>query len=210
MSARDEIMSRIRTALSDAPAAPEVQRTYRRTSELTREQLIEQLVDRLVDYKARVDVVPAADAAAAIAARLAAASSYVVPAGLDEAWLAAVPAGTRRIVDSPEQPTSVADLDAIDAVVTGSAVSVSESGTIILDGSAAQGRRAISLVPDTHVCVVAASSIVQLLPEALPRLDISRPQTWISGPSATSDIELERVEGVHGPRNLAVVILADA
>lgn len=210
MSARDEIMSRIRTALADAPAVPEVQRTYRRASELTREQLIEQLVDRLIDYKANVDVVPAADGAATIAARLATASSYVVPAGLDETWLAAVPADTRRIVDSPAQPTSVADLDAIDAVVTASAVSVSESGTIILDGSATQGRRAISLVPDQHVCVVPASTIVQLLPEALPRLDVTRPQTWISGPSATSDIELERVEGVHGPRVLDVVILEDA
>ncbi|GHD00174.1 LutC/YkgG family protein [Zhihengliuella salsuginis] len=210
MSAREEIMSRIRTALSDAPAVPEVQRTYRRTSEMSREQLIEQLVDRLVDYKANVDVVPAADAAATIAARLSAATSYVVPAGLDEAWLAEVPAGTRRVVDSAEQPASVADLDAIDAVVTASAVSVSESGTIILDGSATQGRRAISLVPDQHVCVVPASTIVQLLPEALPRMDVTRPQTWISGPSATSDIELERVEGVHGPRILDVVILEDA
>ncbi len=93
---------------------------------------------------------------------------------------------------------------------TPSAVSIPESGTIVLDGSGDQGRRAISLVPDHHVCVVPVSSIVRLLPEALPRMDITRPLTWISGPSATSDIELERVEGVHGPRQLDVIIVADA
>lgn len=210
MSARDEIMSRIRSALADAPAVPEVPREYRRTSNLGQSELIELLTDRLVDYKAQVDVVTSAEIPATIAARLAAASSYVVPDGLDPAWLAGLDDGTRRVTDAREAPTSVEELDGIDAVVTSSAVSVAESGTIILDGSGTQGRRAISLVPDHHVCVVPASTIVQVLPEALPRLDVTRPQTWISGPSATSDIELERVEGVHGPRTLDVVIVTDA
>lgn len=106
-------------------------------------------------------------------------------------------------------PTVVAELDRASAVITASAVSVAESGTIMLDGSPAQGRRVISLVPDHHVCLVPASSIVHILPEAVARLDGTRAMTWISGPSATSDIELERVEGVHGPRRLDVIIITD-
>ncbi|WP_309080615.1 lactate utilization protein C [Zhihengliuella sp.] len=212
MSAREEILGRIHAALADAPVAPTVQRTYRREADLTGEELVEMLVDRLVDYKANVDVVVSADLPAALERRLAAAESYVVPPGLAESpWWGtpALAADPRRVVDAVPAPLSVTDLDTTSAVVTSSAVSVAESGTIILDGSAEMGRRAISLVPDHHVCVVPASTIVQLLPEALPRLDITRPQTWISGPSATSDIELERVEGVHGPRDLDVVIVTD-
>lgn len=172
-------------------------------------ELIELLVDRLEDYKAHVDVVEAADLSATIAARLKDASSFVVPHGIDGTWLAdAAPAGdTRRRIDAPGAVLSVAELDGTSAVLTSSAVSIAESGTIVLDGSGNQGRRAISLVPDHHVCVVPVSSIVRLLPEALPRMDITRPLTWISGPSATSDIELERVEGVHGPRQLDVIIV---
>ena len=130
----------------------------------------------------------------------------MVPHGLDPALLAAVEGPVRK-VDSPERPLDVAALDAVDAVVTGAAVAVSETGTIMLDGSADQGRRIISLVPDRHICLLHAQDIVQILPEAIARLEPTRPQTWISGPSATSDIELERVEGVHGPRTLDVLIL---
>lgn len=126
--------------------------------------------------------------------------------GLDEAWLTGLEPDDRRRVDSIAAPLSVAELDSIDAVVTGSAVSVAETGTIILDGSRNQGRRAISLVPDHHICVVNASDIAGILPEALRRIDGTRPLTMIRGPSATSDIELERVEGVHGPRKLDVII----
>jgi L-lactate dehydrogenase complex protein LldG len=110
-------------------------------------------------------------------------------------------------VDSPQRRLTVAELDAVDAVVTAAAVAVSETGTIMLDGSPSQGRRIISLVPDRHVCVLRAADIVEVLPEAVARLEATAPQTWISGPSATSDIELERVEGVHGPRTLDVLIL---
>jgi len=129
-----------------------------------------------------------------------------VPDGLDERWLGAYDGEVRR--DSADVPAP--SLDALDGVVTASAVSCAETGTIFLDGSPDQGRRALSLVPDLHVCVVDLSSVVAGVPEAVARLVPERPTTLISGPSATSDIELERVEGVHGPRTLAVVIRTDA
>lgn len=209
MSAKEEILSRITSALRDAPTPEPVPREYRTVSDMPEAELIELLVDRLEDYKAHVDVVEAADLSATIAERLKDASSFVVPHGIDGTWLAdAVPAGdARRRIDAPGAVLSVAELDGTDAVLTSSAVSIAESGTIVLDGSGDQGRRAISLVPDHHVCIVPVSSIVRLLPEAMQRMDITRPLTWISGPSATSDIELERVEGVHGPRRLDVVIV---
>ncbi|MEE9095317.1 LutC/YkgG family protein [Pseudarthrobacter phenanthrenivorans] len=210
MSAREDILTRIRTALQDSPEAPQIPREYRAASGMGTDGLIELLVDRLVDYKAQVAVVPESDVPARIASLLEGAKTYVVPEGLEAAWLAGMDddgAGTsRRRTDSPADPLSVADLDATDAVVTGSAVAVAETGTIILDGSATQGRRAISLVPDHHICVVKAADIAGILPEALRRIEGTRPITMISGPSATSDIELERVEGVHGPRRLDVII----
>ena len=209
MSAREDILDRLRSALRDNPAVPEIPRTYREESGMSTEKRIDLLVDRLVDYKAGVTVVGPEGIAPRIAELLAEAGSYVVPAGINEAWLADAEAAFpgRRRTDSPEAPLGVPELDAVDAVVTGSAVSVAETGTIILDGSPNQGRRAITLVPDHHICVVAADDVAGILPEALRRLDGTRPLTWISGPSATSDIELERVEGVHGPRNLDVIIV---
>ena len=210
MTAREDILSRIRTALQDSPEAPQIPREYRSESGMETEELIELLVDRLVDYKAQVAVVAEGEVPATVASLLEGARSYVVPDGLDAGWLAGVhddgPNGSRRRVDSVAELLSVAELDATDAVVTGSAVAVAETGTIILDGSANQGRRAISLVPDHHICVVKAADIAGILPEALRRIDGTRPITMISGPSATSDIELERVEGVHGPRRLDVII----
>ncbi|WP_211879172.1 LutC/YkgG family protein [Pseudarthrobacter albicanus] len=210
MSAREDILGRIRSALRDSPEVPRIPRGYRATSGLDEAACIELLVDRLEDYKARVSVVGAAEVPALIAGLLAGAGSYVVPDGLDALWLAAVdsqPGNARRRTDSAAAPLTVAELDSVDAVVTGSAVAVAETGTIILDGSPDQGRRAISLVPDHHICVVDAKDIAGILPEALRRIDGTRPLTMISGPSATSDIELERVEGVHGPRRLDVIIV---
>ncbi|MDP9888258.1 LutC/YkgG family protein [Pseudarthrobacter enclensis] len=210
MSAREDILTRIRTALQDSPEAPQIPREYRAASGMGTDELIELLVDRLVDYKAQVAVVQESDVPARIASLLEGAKTYVVPEGLDAGWLAGMgddgTGSSRRRTDSPAEPLSVAGLDGIDAVVTGSAVAVAETGTIILDGSANQGRRAISLVPDHHICVVKAADIAGILPEALRRIDGTRPITMISGPSATSDIELERVEGVHGPRRLDVII----
>lgn len=134
----------------------------------------------------------------------------VVPNGLDDAWLAALPAGVDVVRDSREHPLAATDLDAVAAVVTAARVAVSETGTIVLDGEPDQGRRAISLVPDVHLCVVRADQAVQTVPEAVRLLGAhpERPLTWISGPSATSDIELDRVEGVHGPRTLHVLLVA--
>lgn len=204
MNARTEILDRLRSALHDAPVAPDIPRTYRHDSGLSAEERIELLSDRLLDYKAGVSVVEEAEVPARVAELLGEASAYVIPAGLEESWTAFAPG---RITDSPEAPLSVAELDAVDAVVTGCAAAVAETGTIILDGSPDQGRRAISLIPDHHICLVRAGDIAGVLPEALRRLDSTHPLTWISGPSATSDIELERVEGVHGPRTLDVVII---
>ncbi|MFC7861438.1 lactate utilization protein C [Arthrobacter koreensis] len=209
MSAREEILERLRGALKDAPAVPEVPRTYRTAVDAPKAERIRVLVDQLEDYKAGVTVVEESGVGPRIAELLDGAASYVVPAGIEEAWLADADAARpgRRRTDSRTEPLTVTELDSTSAVVTGSAVSVAETGTIILDGSEGMGRRAISLVPDHHVCVVRASDITMILPEALRRLDGTRPLTWISGPSATSDIELERVEGVHGPRTLDVLIV---
>jgi len=152
-----------------------------------------------------VDRVSAAELPAAVASALRgrAARRLVVPPGLPPEWLAA--AAVEPLSDDP--PLSYADLDRADGVVSGCAVAIALTGTIVLDGGTAQGRRALTLLPDYHLCVVRTDQIVGTVPEALTRLDPSRPQTWISGPSATSDIELNRVEGVHGPRNLAILIV---
>ena len=132
------------------------------------------------------------------------ARTLVVPDGLPDDWLAAA-TGVVAVRDDP--PLSKAQLDAVDAVITGAAVGIAETGTIVLDARPGQGRRALSLLPDRHLCIVEVDRIVGTVPEALARLDPRRPLTWISGPSATSDIELQRVEGVHGPRVLDVVIV---
>jgi L-lactate dehydrogenase complex protein LldG len=221
MSARDEILARVREALAPAevgspaaevgsPAAEvgsggaEVGPGYRTASGLDEDALVELLVDRLLDYRARVEVVTSDGLAEAIRTRLEG-KRFVAPDGLPTSWLHPSLA-EGRVTDSREAPVDVVRLDELDAVVTSSAVSIAETGTIVLDGSPDQGRRAISLVPDHHVCVVPVQTIVGIVPEGFARLDPTRPLTLISGPSATSDIELERVEGVHGPRTLDVII----
>jgi L-lactate dehydrogenase complex protein LldG len=130
----------------------------------------------------------------------------VVPAGLDSSWTANLSA---VLTDGPStnDQLSVSELDGVDGVITSCAVAVAETGTLILDGSPGQGRRVITLIPDYHLCVVFADQIVADVPDALARLEAARPLTMISGPSATSDIELNRVEGVHGPRTLEVIIV---
>ncbi|MEU8207650.1 LUD domain-containing protein [Micromonospora sp. NPDC049044] len=196
MSARDEILARLRTALADNPPPLPVPRRYRRADD--RHDLVEVLVDRLVDYRATVH-----SGFAALASLLAEVGRLAVPTDVPADWLVGHAGRVHR--DAP--PLTPAELDTIDAVLTGCAVAVADTGTIILDAGPTQGRRALTLVPDRHICVVRADQVVGLLPEALTRLDLRAPQTWISGPSATSDIELNRVEGVHGPRRLEVVLV---
>ncbi|MDQ4116608.1 MAG: LUD domain-containing protein, partial [Actinomycetota bacterium] len=116
-----------------------------------------------------------------------------------------VPGGVVTVHDGPDVP--VDELDRCDAVISTAALGIAETGTIVLDHGPGQGRRAATLVPDRHVCVVHADQVVPGVPEAVAALDPSRPQTWVSGPSATSDIELDRVEGVHGPRTLHVLLV---
>lgn len=177
---------------------------YFRTGTHTGEDLIELLVDRLVDYKANVHRV-SGDPAETIAGLLEPGSKIVIPRGLDEAWMKAFDGEIS--VDAPGEELSIPELDSQAAVVTASAVAIAQTGTIVLDGSPECGRRAITLVPDHHICVVAVADIVDIVPEGIARLEATAALTFISGPSATSDIELERVEGVHGPRTLDVIIL---
>ncbi|MFE0650874.1 lactate utilization protein C [Streptomyces sp. NPDC059534] len=204
---RARILARVRAAVADAPEAPEVTRDYR-TSHAPDDPaaVLDLLHENLADYRAHVHRT-APDGIAGLIARLLAergARSVVVPPGLPAGWLAAT--GAERRTDEP--PLTPYRLDATDAVVTGCALAVAETGTIVLDGGPGQGRRALTLVPDLHVCVVRApEQVVASVPQALPRLDPARPLTWISGPSATSDIELDRVEGVHGPRTLEVILV---
>jgi L-lactate dehydrogenase complex protein LldG len=210
MSARDDVLARVRDAHAAAPppdlAYDDIARDYRTTTDLEQVALVELLVDRLVDYRALVRQCAADDLPGTVATALSerGVGSVVVPSGLDQAWLRDVDAELRIDADVP---LTVAELDASDGVITGCSVAIAETGTLCLDGSAGQGRRLLSLIPDYHLCVVAAENIVGDVPEAIARLDGTRPLTLISGPSATSDIELNRVEGVHGPRTLEVIIV---
>ena len=214
MNAREEILNRVRGALGDVVQPDSsidvpVPWVYGRPTAMP--DILERFVEMTVDYKALVRRVPAAGVPDAVGEMLvdAGVGSAVLPAGLDEAWCAAiVAAGITVHRDEPQ--LSHQELNAIDAVITASAVSIAETGTIVLDHAADQGRRALTLVPDTHLVVVRADQVVSDVPEAVGRLagaiTSGNPLTWISGGSATSDIELIRVEGVHGPRTLLVVL----
>ena len=217
--ARTEVLSRIKLALTPSvgPAArkprPAATSAYfgadhEWETATSGEALLALLTERIVDYRASVTRVGPDGVAEVVGRLLAGVERAVVPSGLDRSWLAvAAAAGTEVVADDPARALSTAELDAVDAAVTASCLAVAETGTIVLDSSPDQGRRALSLVPDHHVCIVRAEDVVRGLPAAMARLDIARPITWISGPSATSDIELKRVEGVHGPRRLDVVLV---
>jgi len=195
VSAREEVLRRVRAALDGSPAPALVPREYAVTGQ--HPDVVGLFAERVDDYRARVHRVSAEHVAHTIA-ELVGAGRVVIPDGLPTEW---VPDG---VLDTG---LSALELDAFDAVVTGCQVAIAVTGTIVLDGGPGQGRRAISLVPDHHVCVVRADQVVETVPESLHRLDPTRPLTFISGPSATSDIELQRVEGVHGPRTLDVLIV---
>ncbi|MFJ8673394.1 lactate utilization protein C [Streptomyces sp. NPDC093589] len=213
MSSRETVLGRVRRALSDVPREEKPQdvavpRDYLRVhGRRTPAQTVDLLAENLADYRALVHRCPDERALPALIGDLLtarAAARVLVPGGLPTAWTADIAAEVVR--DDPASPTR--ELDTLDSVVTGCAVAVAESGTIVLDAGPGQGRRRITLIPDHHICVVrTADQVVGSVGEGLERLDPTSPQTWISGPSATSDIELDRVEGVHGPRTLAVVLL---
>lgn len=205
MSSRDRILSRVRAALSDVPRGEspedfEIPRAYDRSR--SGPDVVELLVNRLVDYKAEVHEAPDVATAVAEALHRRGARRLAAPDAIPVEWLG----DAEAVRDDPS--LSAAELDALDGVITGCAVAIAETGTIVLNAGPDQGRRALTLVPDYHLCVVRRDQIVRTVPEALERLDPSTPLTWISGPSATSDIELNRVEGVHGPRTLEVLVVA--
>jgi L-lactate dehydrogenase complex protein LldG len=208
--ARAEILARVRSALTDRPRPAPAVRDYDGAGAHPAEPgaLLDLLEERLLDYRAAVRRAPRDDVAAAVGEALGrhGAGRVVVPAGYPVEWLEPwlESSGGELLGDSP--PLSPAELDALDGVVTTCRLAIATTGTIVLDGGPGQGRRALSLVPDLHVVVVDATDVVRNVPDALPLLDPHRPATWISGPSATSDIELSRIEGVHGPRRLEVVL----
>jgi L-lactate dehydrogenase complex protein LldG len=213
VNAREEVLVRIAAAHRAAQPADlpydDITREYRTTSDASAAALTERLIDRLVDYRALVRECVADDLGATIADALAerGARTVVVPAGLDSSWTADLSADVLTDGPSADDQLSVAELDGVDGVITGCAVAIAETGTLILDGSPEQGRRVLTLIPDYHLCVVLPDQIVADVPQALSRLVPTQPLTMISGPSATSDIELNRVEGVHGPRTLEVIIV---
>jgi L-lactate dehydrogenase complex protein LldG len=202
MSARDDVLARIRRARGDAPVPP-VARGYRTADGRPAGDpaLLDLLVDRLEDYKATVLRSSPSTVAGTVGSALADVSgSVVVAPGVPAAWR---PDGV--VEDDGRPAVALADHA---ATVTGVAVAIADTGTLVLDGSPLSGRRALSLLPDFLVCVVEAAQVVGTVPEGLALLDPLAPLTMVSGPSATSDIELQRVEGVHGPRTLVVVLVA--
>jgi L-lactate dehydrogenase complex protein LldG len=211
-SARAEVLRRIREAKGGVANAEAVQagwsaieRRYRREATLPREAVLELLEDRLRDYDARVVRVRGAEVAASAARMLSERKvrRMVVPAGLAAEWL---PAGVEFVVD---ERLAAVELDAVDGVMTGATLAIAETGTVVLQNVAGQGRRAVTLVPDYHLCVVRVEDVVETVPEAIRRLQATAglATTFVSGPSATADIEMTRIKGVHGPRFLDVILV---
>jgi L-lactate dehydrogenase complex protein LldG len=212
-NARAEILRRVRGALRDVPPdeRPEdvpVARDYVRVGPRGREEVLDRFEERLRDYGAGVRRIRAAAVPGAVgeACEELGLRRLAIPVGLPEEWR---PPGLELVEDHQLSPR---ELDVLDGAVTGCAVAVAETGTLVLDGQGASGRRLLTLVPDNHVCVVAAEQVVETVPEAFARIasavrESRVPVTLVSGPSASSDIELTRVEGVHGPRNLLVLLV---
>ncbi|GAA1845122.1 LUD domain-containing protein [Pseudonocardia ailaonensis] len=221
MSSREAILQRARRALADVPAgdpADDVPVVRAEPSRLlTLEQVVSLFAERVADYRATVERISADQVAGAVRAALAERTApgtarLLVPRDLPDGLVptgdeVGIDVGIEVVLDGPDVP--IAELDRCDAVLTTARVAVAETGTVVLDHGPGQGRRAASLIPDLHLCLVREHQVRHGVPEAIAELDPLRPQTWISGPSATSDIELDRVEGVHGPRTLHVLIAAD-
>jgi L-lactate dehydrogenase complex protein LldG len=212
LSAKAEILQKIRVAngaTSDAATAQSewssLPRSYKRSATQPREAVLNLLEDRLRDYDAQVIRSTAADVPRSISERLSARGKQrlVVPPGFPAPWL---PSGFTFI---PDESLTPAELDAVDGVITASTVAIAETGTVVLQNVPGQGRRAISLVPDYHLCLVRAADVVETVPEAMARLHptASLTTTFVSGPSATADIEMTRIKGVHGPRFLDVILI---
>jgi L-lactate dehydrogenase complex protein LldG len=207
--ARSDILHRIGLALDGAEPV-DVPRDYRIEDERERDEIVNVFAERVAEYRATVHRVEPGDVPATVERIAAEAGTrrIGIPEDLPEAWRPA--AGLRLVEDAA---LSVQQLDGLDGALTGCAVAIAEVGAFVLDSGAGQGRRALSLVPDLHVCVVREDQVVGLVPEAVARLEGSvregRPLTFVAGPSATSDIELDRVEGVHGPRVLHIVLVAE-
>ena len=200
MSAREDVLGRIRDAIAPATVTSvPVPREYRTRTD----DGVDTFVAQLQHYAAEAQRVPAdrLDEAVRTTLRERGIVQVVAPDGVPEQWLD----GLRPLRDSPPLDPQV--LDGADGVITTCAVAVAQTGTIVLDGTAGMGRRALSLVPDYHLCVVRAEQIVGCLPEAVSRLDPTRPLTFVSGPSATVDIEMVVIRGVHGPRRLEVIVV---
>ena len=214
-SARETILWRIRHATRDVPESerPEdvaVERGYRHEDEASREEIVERFAENVAEYEATVRRVSTGELPGAIEEILARRSvkRLVIPPYLLREW---VPEGIEALRDAARPRLTNEELDTSDGVLTGCALGIAQTGTIVLDAGRAQGRRALTLLPDYHLCVVREDQIVGLVPEAFVKLEETvksegRAVTFISGPSATSDIELDRVEGVHGPRTLEVLI----
>lgn len=218
MNAREEILAALRTARDASQAAApkdEIVRDYTCQTEDApgSRPVLDFFVEMLGDYHVAVHEITASQIPETIDRVLneKQAPSVVVPAGLEESWREAAGRGRTLRIDSVEEPCSKEELDQTLAVVTASRTAIAQSGTIILDGEPDQGRRIISLLPDLHLCVVNASSVQPTVPQAVAIVGEhpSRPITWIAGGSATSDIELVRVDGVHGPRTLVVLLVTD-
>jgi len=198
LSARDEILGSVRAAIGTAPTEPPIPRDYRKTTD----DDLTTFLDRLAHTEAVTHVVDASDLEQVVRATLNDHEHIVTPDGIPSEWIADL----EPLTDDP--PLTPEELDASDGVLTTCAVAIAQTGTIVLDGGLGMGRRALTLLPDYHLCVVKQSQIVSSVPEAIAKLesDPTRPLTFISGPSATVDIEMVRVRGVHGPRRLEVII----
>lgn len=200
-AARAAVLGRVRAALASAPPpAVSVPREYHHEP-LVSTGNVERFAETVAEYQARVHRIDAEAIASTVLELVGPDATVVIPADLPAPWAA----GLTTVADAPA--LGVEQLDSADAVLTGCALGIAATGTIVLDAGPVQGRRALTLVPDHHICVVRVDQIVDTVPQTFAELTPTRPLTFISGPSATSDIELQRVEGVHGPRTLDVLIV---